>query len=299
MCSTEEDCQISCMHAEHQRTSVPGASRHKKHETRFVTSTVRLPSPQKQQKWGFPCLRPWKACSKPQAALLQPRHAFSCFFLDNTSSHAPSKQPGPPLSWKAASISNSAAPIITADVASVFFLDDSNTERSSQSTAKQHGPAQATAPSSSKASRRDDFNLSYVAYVMKGDPGIVPLITVGSVFTLIKTRCVAFPIVLHAAVSQPTCELCAEYIRGEPVIVPVTAGGSVVTLIKSSCDCRLLLRMQCSRADPIRTQCVLQPPALNACCSPNAIAREPLLCEYLCCAYAKWSITVLGIDNAW
>ena len=209
MCSMDEDCQITRMHAEHQETSVPGASRHRKHETRFVTSTVRLPSAQKQQRWGFLSLQPWKAHSKPQAAVLLPKHAYSS---TESSSQAPSKQPGPPLSRKAASISKSVAPIITADAGSLFFLDDSSTEGSSQSTAEQHGPAQATAISSSKASRPDSIPMSYVLNDTKGEPGIVPLITVGSVFTLVKARCVAFLSVwMHAAVSHPTYELYAEW----------------------------------------------------------------------------------------
>ena len=201
----EKDCQISRIHGEHQETSVPGDFRHQKHETRFVTSTVRLPSAQKQQRWRFLSLQPWKAHSKPQAAVLLPKHASSCIFLDNSStessSQAPSKQPGPLLPWKAASISKSVAPIIAADAASLFFLDDTSTEGSSQSTAEQHGPAQATAPSSSKASRPDSIAMSYVLSDTKGEPGIVPLITVGSVFTLVKARCTAFLTVrMHAAV---------------------------------------------------------------------------------------------------
>jgi hypothetical protein len=82
----------------------------------------------------------------------------------------------------------SAVPITVSDAASLFFLDNGCNEGSSQSAAKQHGLPQDLAPSDAKVSRPNSIAMSYVLSDTKGEPGIVPLITVGSVFTLVKTR---------------------------------------------------------------------------------------------------------------
>ena len=86
-----------------------------------------------------------------------------------------------PQFWKHSSTSEAAVP--HKEAVTSFSLGDAGSSSNRASSAKQPGSAKGSAPSSSRSSR-PDFTMCCVLDKNLGDSGIVPVITVGSVFTL-------------------------------------------------------------------------------------------------------------------
>ena len=76
--------------------------------------------------------------------------------------------------------------------AASFALGDeqSNSNRRTQPAPSQPGTAEGTVAPNGR-SARPDFSVAYALAANDREPGIVPLVTLGNVFTLIKERCVS------------------------------------------------------------------------------------------------------------
>ena len=128
----------------------------------------------------------YSACEPSSPARQQTTFTVSAFCLQTSSVQqrwAPSSRQ--PQLRKHLSTLEAAVPhevIVTS-----FSLSDAGSSSNRTSSAKQPGSAKASAPSSRRSSR-PDFTLSCVIDKKCGDSGILPVITVGSVFTLAEER---------------------------------------------------------------------------------------------------------------
>ena len=159
--------------------------------------------------WGFMCSMEGECpahneCQRSASRSVRPKSHQVSFTTSTLRLQIASEEPKAarlerePLLQDQISTSRAGASHRTA--ASFSFLDGSSSSRM-PSTAKQPGLYMSSAAGRRKGTR-EEFDMSYVFSEGPEDKGVVPLITVGSVFSIFKRR-YAYSQILRQTCSQP------------------------------------------------------------------------------------------------